>query len=87
MPSPKGGSVLVMELVRELGKLNSELAVLVGDDGCLYLAHRFTPNVLHAKIDLKTDPLTVTELEPFPPHGTVYDEWFNMDEWLNRDDG
>jgi len=69
MPSPKGGSVLVIELVRELGKLNNELAVLVGDDGCLYLAHRMTPKVFHAKIDLKTDAPTVTELEPFPPRG------------------
>lgn len=74
-----GGSVQMMQLVDVLGGLNSELVVLVGDDGCLYLAHRFTPELFHAKIDLKTDPPTVTELASFGP-SSVYEKWLDRAE-------
>jgi hypothetical protein len=72
-----GGSVLVIQLVRVLANLDKELSVRASGDGCLYLAHRFTPDVLVAKIDLTVDPPQVEQLSHFPG---LEDQWLDLDK-------
>jgi hypothetical protein len=60
------GSVLVLSLANLLKRIDAELVVRAGDDGHLYLSHRFTTDVSVARIRLDGDEPIVEELSQFP---------------------
>lgn len=74
-----GGSVQVLDLVSLLCTTNAELVVHVGGDGNLYLAHRFMPDILLARIDLSGGEPTL-EVIGKSAGEVVVDRWAPPDD-------